>query len=217
MSIRTLNIILISVFTFLCTLNTNAENPVDSLSITDSNIGIETTKLPLILVSLGDVNTFKSQTKLVSEENISVKVYKYFYVGITLKNSVKSTWRTDRYIGHIYSMSWEFLIEALSNPIFKRNHFSIGFSGNIGYGNLLKPEYSYEPLKMNSQFNPDEFQINRNYLTGTIGLYFRYYGLFLSLGYQLNNMDLDPINRRNGLFRKPTVHGLLVAFRIGLW
>ena len=125
MLIRSLNIIFVAVLTFLYTLSANAENPTDSLSAADNNLGTETTHLPLILVSMGDVNTFKSKIDLGFEENFSVKIYKYFYVGITYKIYANNEWRTDRYIGSIQSSSLEFIIEALSNPIFKRNKFSI--------------------------------------------------------------------------------------------
>ena len=92
MLIRSLNIIFVAVLTFLYTLSANAENPTDSLSAADNNLGTETTHLPLILVSMGDVNTFKSKIDLGFEENFSVKIYKYFYVGITYKIYANNEW-----------------------------------------------------------------------------------------------------------------------------
>ena len=160
MLIRSLNIIFVAVLTFLYTLSANAENPTDSLSAADNNLGTETTHLPLILVSMGDVNTFKSKIDLGFEENFSVKIYKYFYVGITYKIYANNEWRTDRYIGSIQSSSLEFIIEALSNPIFKRNKFSIYNPQNEMFAprktkrSLLKNETLLKPPFFKKIFDP---------------------------------------------------------------
>ena len=124
---------------------------------------------------------------------------------------------TANYTGEFRTPVYGVSLLEMFPPMVHLKRVSVGIFEQFGYYSFYStPEYYHEPSE---NFDSSKLRYNKYYFGNTLGVYLKYRGLHLTIGYALSNIDLEPYGngRKKGLFRKPTVHGLSVAFRLGLW
>jgi len=172
-------------------------------------------KLHYVVYDIGITKPFNSKLSTGIVQNLNYRIYKEFYMGISLAYGIKIDYETERYNSFLKGHSFELKAGFMSNPFVERGRFSFGVYGYAGYGYFVVRQDYYDPLMPDAQYDPVSDRINHNYICGNAGLYFRYGRLYLMTEFYLSNMDIEPGNPGGrGLFRKPEIG--MFAIKLGL-
>lgn len=192
---------------------------VDSVGISEvNNARSSHADFQRVMLSAGYILGLKSEYEEGPLLELHVRLLRCtpLYVGLSF-DIWHSNIVTADYTGEFRTSVYGISLLEMFPPVLRLKRVSVGIFEQFGYYSFYNtPEYYHEPSE---KFDNSKLRYNKYYLGNTLGIYLKYRGLHITLGYTLNNIDLKPYGdgHKSGLFRKPTVHGLSVAFRLGLW
>ncbi len=221
-----MNRLILIVLAAVCAVWVGAQSRTDSVACVvpgDSVVEVVaekpyTPKFHRFLISFGTTIPFNKSVLWMFAESAHIRVVKNVYVGVSYESHFDRTWQMKEYTDTLCGYSVEFSVLAFSNPIFRKKKFTAGVWGEIGYGHysasrVLTFETEHEDYG-------DEYwgKMDESYLKCVGGLYFKYRGIYATVGYNFNNLELKPFGQKvhSGLLRGPALHGLSIMLRFGI-
>ncbi len=191
------------------------DSEIDSVGLARDEV-VQKAKLHNVLVSYGATVPFHKSMLWQFTLAFDVRIFKNIFVGVTWEGEMQRFLDFNQYTDSLCGSSIELTIKAFSNPLYRKNKFSIGLWGDIGFGRY-GGRYTVVD-KTNGYVYDDETWIYESYLKFICGLYFKYRGIYATVGYHVNNLELTPYgkNIHHGVFRKPSLHGLSLMIRFGI-
>ncbi len=180
----------------------------------------ETTRMNFqrCLLSVGAINRLDSHIAGSTFCEIHVQLLKNIFLGLyTGIERVAIVCSTESYSALVEGTDIGVSILYMMPPKFRWKQAEVGLWGQASYHKLSgNPDLLYESDE--KSFNPLKYHLNPDFLKCDLGLYMKWYGVYVAASYSVSNIDMHPYGtgKKRGLFRKPSLNGLSLMLRFGI-
>lgn len=169
-----------------------------------------------VLMSLCKSIPFNSSAKYQYNLSLHVRAIKNVFVGMRYEY-ISHIWEHKLEADTVTGFTAELSVLAYSNPIHREKKVDVGLWSSAGAGIFSAKRYLGLPGGFNYY---EEFKERPQYyvrLSG--GVYFKYYGVILTLGCFLSDLKVGrhEENGITGILRKPCSSGLELGLRFMMW